>query len=72
MNVKRRTGLCLTRLPSQTIVIETPSGHIEITVREVLGKKVRLAFSSPEDVRILRKECYDRNQDDEDPSSGNR
>lgn len=45
--------LVLTRRPGEKIVI---GDGITLTVVEVQGNKVRLAFDAPEQVRILRAE----------------
>lgn len=52
--------LVLSRKPGESVVID---GNITVTVAEVNGNRVRLAFDAPGDVRILRSELvveYDR------------
>jgi len=49
--------LVLTRKIGQQVVV---AGNIEVSVVEIKGDKVRLAFSAPEAVHIRRKEiCFD-------------
>lgn len=49
--------LVLTRKIGQQVVV---AENIEISVVEIKGNKVRLAFSAPEEVHIRRKEiCFD-------------
>jgi carbon storage regulator len=52
--------LVLSRKPGEKVVID---GGIKVTVVEVKGNRVRLAFEAPDQVRILRAElaCW---QDD--------
>ena len=45
--------LIIRRKASQRIVID---GRIEVTVLNVRGGKVRLGFSAPREVRVLREE----------------
>lgn len=45
--------LVLSRKPGESVVI---GGNITVTVVEVKGNRVRLAFDAPGDVRILRSE----------------
>ncbi len=49
--------LVLTRKPGEKVVI---GNGITLTVVEVQGSKVRLAFDAPEQVRILRAELARR------------
>ena len=49
--------LVLTRKIGQQVVV---AGNIEVSVVEIKGNKVRLAFNAPDDVHILRKElCFE-------------
>jgi len=45
--------LVLTRKIGQQVVVD---GKIEVSVVEIKGNKVRLAFTAPDDVHIRRKE----------------
>lgn len=51
--------LYLTRKVGETVVI---NGSIEVTVIEVRGRSVRLGFTFPADATVLRREIYDRIQ----------
>ncbi len=53
--------LYLTRKVGDSVVIDD---NIEVTVVEVRGKTVKLGFTFPEDVQVLRRELYDRIQDE--------
>ena len=53
--------LFLTRKMGQSIIIED---NIELTVVEIRGKTVKLGFNYPPEARILRKEVYDRIQEE--------
>jgi carbon storage regulator len=58
--------LVLSRKPGEKIVL---GGNITLTVVEVRGNQVRLAFEAPDDVRILRGELVpeaDEQPDDPD------
>jgi carbon storage regulator len=49
--------LVLTRKIGQQVVL---AGNIEVSVVEIKGNKVRLAFHAPEEVHIRRKEiCFE-------------
>jgi len=49
--------LVLTRKIGQQVVVD---GKIEVSVVEIKGNKVRLAFAAPDDVHIRRKElCFE-------------
>lgn len=50
-------ALVLSRTKGETVVIA--DGLIEITVAEVRGDKVRLAFVAPKDIPIHRKEVQE-------------
>jgi len=49
--------LVLSRKKNETIVI---NGNIRVTVSEVRGEKVRLAFDVPRDIPIVREELIDK------------
>ena len=49
--------LILTRRPTETVMI---GDDITITVLEVRGNQVKLAFEAPRDVTIHRQEIYER------------
>lgn len=52
--------LVLTRKMGQAVVVE---GNIEVSIVEIKGNKVRLAFTAPDDVHIRRKElCIELNE----------
>ena len=51
--------LYLTRKIGESVVI---SGNIELTVVEVRGKAVKLGFTFPPDVTVLRREIFERIQ----------
>lgn len=52
--------LVLTRKAGEKIVLD---GNIILTVVEVNGNRVKLAFEAPQDVVILRGELVDRGQE---------
>lgn len=49
--------LVLSRKPGESVVI---GGNIAVTVVEVRGNRVRLAFDAPNEVRIVRGELVGR------------
>ena len=49
--------LYLTRKIGETVVI---GDDVEVTILEVKGQSVRLGFTFPPDISVLRKEIYDR------------
>ena len=53
--------LYLTRKVGDSVVIDD---NIEVTVVEVRGKTVKLGFTFAEDVQVLRRELYDRIQEE--------
>ena len=53
--------LYLTRKVGDSVVIDD---NIEVTVVEVRAKTVKLGFTFPEDVQVLRRELYDRIQEE--------
>jgi carbon storage regulator len=65
--LEQETMLFLTRKPGESILI---GDDIEITVMEIKGRHVKLGFNYPADAKILRKEVYDRIQDENRAASG--
>lgn len=53
--------LYLTRKIGETVVI---NGNIEVTVVEVRGRSVRLGFTFPADASVLRREIFERIQEE--------
>ena len=51
--------LYLTRKVGDSVVI---NDNIEITVIEVRGRSIKLGFTFPSDVSVLRRELYDKIQ----------
>lgn len=51
--------LYLTRKIGESVMI---NDTIEVTVVEVRGKSIKLGFTFPQDVSVLRREIYDRIQ----------
>jgi carbon storage regulator len=51
--------LYLTRKVGESIMV---NGDIEVTVVEVRGRSVRIGFTFPTDVTVLRREVFDRIQ----------
>ena len=51
--------LYLTRKVGESVII---NGSIEVTVIEVRGRSVRLGFTFPPDATVLRREIYERIQ----------
>ena len=51
--------LCLTRKIGESVVIDD---NIEVTVIEMRGKSVKLGFTFPPDVTVLRRELFERIQ----------
>jgi len=62
--------LTLTRKPEESIVIGEGKSRIEVTVKEIRRNQVRIGSQAPENVRIFRKELYEKgdNSEDEAPS----
>jgi carbon storage regulator CsrA len=53
--------LCLTRRLDEEVIVEMPDGRIvRVRVGEVRADRVRLLFDAPQDVRIDRREVYER------------
>ncbi len=53
--------LFLTRKIGESVVI---NDKIEVTVVEVRGRSIKLGFDFPPDVTVLRRELYDKIQDE--------
>ena len=53
--------LYLTRKVGESVMI---NGSIEVTVVEVRGRSVRLGFTFPSDATVLRREIYERIQEE--------
>ena len=53
--------LYLTRKVGQSVMI---NDTIEVSVVEVRGKSIKLGFTFPTDVSVLRREIYDKVQDE--------
>lgn len=53
--------LYLTRKSGQSVMLNE---NVEVTVVSVRGRTVRLGFTFPSDVTVLRREIYDRIQDE--------
>lgn len=53
--------LYLTRKIGESVVV---NDNIEITVVEVRGRSIKLGFTFPPDVSVLRREIYDRIQEE--------
>jgi carbon storage regulator len=51
--------LYLTRKVGESVVI---NDNVEVTVIEVRGKSIKLGFTFPPEVSVLRREIYDRIQ----------
>lgn len=53
--------LYLTRKLGESVII---NDNIEVTVVEVRGKSIKLGFTFPPDVNVLRREIYERIQEE--------
>ena len=53
--------LFLTRKTGESVVI---NDNIEITIVEVRGRSIKLGFDFPPDVTVLRRELFDKIQDE--------
>lgn len=59
--------LYLTRKIGESVII---NDNIEITVVEVRGRSIKLGFTFPPDVSVLRREIYDRIQEENREAAG--
>ncbi len=59
--------LFLTRKIGESVVI---NDNIEVTIVEVRGRSVKLGFDFPPDVTVLRRELYDKIQDENRAAAG--
>ncbi len=59
--------LYLTRKVGEAIIINE---NIELTIVEVRGRSVKLGFDFPPDVTVLRRELYDKIQDENRAAAG--
>ena len=59
--------LYLTRKIGESVVI---NDNIEVTVVEVRGRSIKLGFEFPPDATILRRELYDKIQDENRAAAG--
>lgn len=61
--------LTLTRKPEESIIIGEGESRIEVTVKEIRRNQVRIGIQAPENVRIFRKELYEKagNSEEGDP-----
>jgi carbon storage regulator len=59
--------LYLTRKVGQSVVI---NDTIEVSVVEVRGKAIKLGFTFPADVSVLRREIYDKIQEENRAAAG--
>ena len=53
--------LYLTRKVGESVVI---NDNIEVTIVEVRGRSIKLGFEFPSDVTVLRRELFDKIQDE--------
>ena len=52
--------LILTRRPSETLIIELPTGErIEVTVLGIKGNQVRIGTDAPDEISIVREELLE-------------
>ncbi len=63
--------LTLTRKPEESIIIGEGESRIEVTVKEIRRNQVRIGIQAPENVRIFRKELYEKagNPEEGDPQA---
>ena len=59
--------LYLTRKVGQSVMI---NDTIEVSVVEVRGKSIKLGFTFPADVAVLRREIYDKVQEENRAAAG--
>ena len=54
--------LVLTRKQQQTLLIETPSGPIEVTIVDINGGKVKVGITADRSFQVVRKELLEQQQ----------
>lgn len=54
--------LILNRKPGQSVILLRDKEQIEIIITEVKDKQVRLGIIAPSEVRIVRRELWEREQ----------
>lgn len=59
--------LYLTRKVGESVVI---NDNVEVTVVEVRGKSIKLGFTFPSDVTVLRREIFERIQEENRAAAG--
>lgn len=59
--------LYLTRKVGESVVI---NDRIEVTIVEVRGRSIKLGFDFPPDVTVLRRELYDKIQNENRAAAG--
>ena len=59
--------LFLTRKIGESVVI---NDNIEVTIVEVRGRSIKLGFEFPPDVTVLRRELYDKIQEENRAAAG--
>ena len=59
--------LFLTRKIGESVVI---NDNIEVTIVEVRGRSIKLGFDFPPDVTVLRRELFDKIQDENRAAAG--
>jgi carbon storage regulator len=59
--------LFLTRKIGESVVI---NDDIEVTIVEVRGRSIKLGFEFPPDVTVLRRELYDKIQEENRAAAG--
>ena len=59
--------LFLTRKIGESVVI---NDNIEVTIVEVRGRSIKLGFDFPPDVTVLRRELYDKIQEENRAAAG--
>jgi carbon storage regulator len=59
--------LFLTRKIGESVVI---NDNIEVTIVEVRGRSIKLGFDFPPDVTVLRRELFDKIQDENREAAG--
>ena len=57
--------LVLTRREGDTVILETSDGPIEVSIAEINGSQIRVGFSAPKSVKIVRGEIKERDKADE-------